>query len=75
MRHRSVERVTFAVGDSAIAIQLTHEYLTERLLDIGDKGIHRPGRASTPMLSAYDFLHISPFSHERGWPALTAGHI
>ena len=41
MRHRSVERVASAVGESAIAIQLAHEYLTEQLLDIGDKGIHR----------------------------------
>jgi hypothetical protein len=49
VRHRSVKRVASAVGEGAIAIQLTHEYLTEQLLDIGDKGRHRPGRASTPM--------------------------
>jgi hypothetical protein len=53
VRHRSVKRVASAVGESAIAIQLTNEYLTEQLLDIGDNGIHRPGRASTPMLNGY----------------------
>jgi thioredoxin reductase (NADPH) len=30
VRHRSVKRVTSAIGEGAVAVQLVHEYLTER---------------------------------------------
>jgi hypothetical protein len=30
VRHRSVKRVTSAIGEGAVSVQLVHEYLTER---------------------------------------------
>jgi thioredoxin reductase (NADPH) len=55
VRHRSVKRVASAVGEDAIAIQLTHEYLAEELLDIGDESGTAPAqqpRRGSPLVTS-----------------------